>query len=91
MLYYIQVEDHPYQYRNFEGVIPKGEYGAGPVMIWDEGYWEPLGNPVEDLKKGSMKFILKGRNQILAYLVYLYHLKDTLQYEIQYHSFALPL
>lgn len=57
----IQVEDHPYQYRNFEGVIPKGEYGAGPVMIWDEGYWEPLGNPVEDLKKGSMKFILKGR------------------------------
>ncbi len=57
----IEVEDHPYEYRHFEGVIPKGEYGAGPVMIWDEGTWKPLGNPKEDFKNGTIKFILKGK------------------------------
>ena len=56
----ILVEDHPLEYRHFEGVIPEGEYGGGTVMIWDEGTWEPLNNPAEDLIKGSIKFILKG-------------------------------
>jgi bifunctional non-homologous end joining protein LigD len=41
----IAVEDHPLSYRNYEGVIPDGEYGAGPVQVWDKGYWIPLNNP----------------------------------------------
>jgi len=57
----VQVEDHPLDYRNFEGTIPKGEYGGGVVMLWDEGYWEPHGNVDELLSEGSLKFVLKGR------------------------------
>lgn len=57
----IQVEDHPLEYRNFEGIIPKGEYGGGVVMLWDEGYWEPYVNVEEGLNKGMLKFVLKGR------------------------------
>ena len=59
----VQVEDHPLEYRNFEGTIPKGEYGGGVVMLWDEGYWEPQeGIDVDEgLKNGSLKFILTGR------------------------------
>ncbi|MDF2949495.1 MAG: ligase [Sedimentibacter sp.] len=56
----VKVEDHPLEYRNFEGVIPKGEYGGGVVMLWDEGYWEPNGNVEEMLNAGALKFILKG-------------------------------
>jgi bifunctional non-homologous end joining protein LigD len=57
----IQVEDHPIEYRNFEGTIPKGEYGGGVVMLWDEGYWEPDGNADENLHNGALKFTLRGR------------------------------
>ena len=57
----IHVEDHPLSYRHFEGTIPKGEYGGGTVMVWDEGYWEPLGNPSKDFKNGLVKFILRGK------------------------------
>jgi bifunctional non-homologous end joining protein LigD len=53
-------EDHPLEYGSFEGVIPKGEYGGGPVMIWDEGTWEPIGDPDEGLAKGDLKFRLHG-------------------------------
>lgn len=56
----VHVEDHPLTYRNFEGTIPKGEYGGGTVMLWDEGYWEPIGNPDKDFKDDSIKFILHG-------------------------------
>lgn len=57
----VQVEDHPLEYRNFEGTIPKGEYGGGVVMLWDEGFWEPHGNVENGLREGMLKFILKGK------------------------------
>ncbi len=57
----VMVEAHPLDYRNFEGVIPKGEYGGGTVMLWDEGFWEPYGNVDEGIAKGELKFLLKGR------------------------------
>jgi bifunctional non-homologous end joining protein LigD len=57
----VRTEDHPLEYGGFEGVIPKGEYGAGPVMIWDRGTWEPLSDPDEGLAKGDLKFRLHGK------------------------------
>ena len=57
----VQVEDHPLEYRNFEGTIPKGEYGGGVVMLWDEGHWEPQSDVDKGLSRGSLKFVLKGR------------------------------
>jgi len=56
----VMVEDHPLDYRNFEGTIPKGQYGGGVVMIWDEGFWMPLGDMKESLERGSLKFLLAG-------------------------------
>ena len=53
----VKVEDHPLSYCNFEGTIPKGEYGGGAVMLWDEGIWEPL-NEDFDFEKKELKFIL---------------------------------
>jgi len=57
----VKVEDHPLDYKNFEGTIPKGEYGGGTVLLWDEGIWEPRSDVDEGLEKGSLKFDLKGR------------------------------
>lgn len=57
----VRVEEHPLEYRNFEGTIPKGEYGGGVVMIWDEGFWEPVGNVEAGLGGGVLKFALNGR------------------------------
>lgn len=56
----VRVEDHPYDYRDFEGTIPRGEYGGGVVQVWDEGYWEPLGDVETMLEKGDLKFNLYG-------------------------------
>ena len=56
----VQVEDHPLEYRNFEGIIPKGQYGGGVVMIWDEGYWQPLEDASAGFAAGSIKFTLDG-------------------------------
>ena len=58
----MQVEDHPIDYADFEGVIPAEEYGGGTVMVWDIGTWEPeVPNVDEALKKGDLKFQLFGK------------------------------
>jgi bifunctional non-homologous end joining protein LigD len=57
----VQTEDHPLEYGDFEGTIPKGEYGAGSVAVWDEGRWEPDGDPDEGLREGHLRFTLDGR------------------------------
>lgn len=56
----MQTEDHPVEYGSFEGTIPEGEYGAGPVAIWDRGHWEPEGDPREQYRKGRLTFNLHG-------------------------------
>jgi bifunctional non-homologous end joining protein LigD len=56
-----QVEDHPLEYADFEGVIPRGEYGGGTVMVWDNGTWSPEMPDVGfALNKGEIKFTLNG-------------------------------
>ncbi len=57
----VEVEDHPIEYGGFEGTIPKGQYGGGTVMVWDQGTWEPVTPVDEGLAKGHIKFILHGK------------------------------
>jgi bifunctional non-homologous end joining protein LigD len=57
----ILVDDHSIEYGKFEGVIPRGSYGAGLVVIWDSGVFEPLGDPAAGLAKGRLSFRLKGK------------------------------
>ena len=57
----VHAEDHPLSYRTFEGTIPDGEYGAGTVMLWDDGYYKPIENPHTTYKKGYLKFTLYGK------------------------------
>src|SRR6186997_2733419 len=67
----MHVEDHPFDYKDFEGIIPEGNYGAGTVIIWDQGTYEPLekmeGKKAQEkhllrqLKEGSLKVILHGK------------------------------
>jgi bifunctional non-homologous end joining protein LigD len=55
-----QVEDHPVEYADFEGVIPKGNYGAGPVIVWDKGLWVPLDDPDALEETGKLHLMLHG-------------------------------
>ena len=58
----VHVEDHPLEYKSFEGVIPKGQYGSGTVVIWDKGEWTSLDpNPNQSYRKGDMSFSLQGK------------------------------
>jgi bifunctional non-homologous end joining protein LigD len=57
----VHVEDHPFDYRDFEGNIPKGQYGGGAVIVWDEGRWLPQDDPAAAMKKGHISFELEGR------------------------------
>ncbi|MET0748118.1 MAG: DNA ligase D [Rhizobium sp.] len=58
----VEVEDHPLDYGDFEGTIPKGQYGGGTVLLWDRGYWEPEGHktPEQAFADGDFKFSLEG-------------------------------
>ena len=56
----VEVEDHPLDYGDFEGTIPKGQYGGGTVLLWDRGTWEPEGDAEKMLAKGDLKFTLDG-------------------------------
>lgn len=65
----VEVEDHPLDYGDFEGTIPKGQYGGGTVMLWDRGYWQPEGDPHAMLKKGDLKFTLDGERLKGSYVL----------------------
>jgi bifunctional non-homologous end joining protein LigD len=56
----VQTEDHPLDYGDFEGNIPKGQYGGGAVLVWDRGTWAPEGDPHKGLAKGHLDFTLEG-------------------------------
>jgi bifunctional non-homologous end joining protein LigD len=57
----VRTEDHPLEYGDFEGVIPKGEYGGGTVLLWDRGSWEPEGDAAAAMKRGRLTFELHGQ------------------------------
>ncbi len=56
----VRVDDHPLDYADFEGEIPKGQYGGGEVIVWDRGRWAPEGDPERGLRKGRLDFTLEG-------------------------------
>jgi bifunctional non-homologous end joining protein LigD len=68
----MQVEDHPYSYKDFEGTIPKGNYGAGNVIVWDTGTYEP-----KDSKKGHLSFVLSGKKLKGSWSLIQMHGRDT--------------
>jgi bifunctional non-homologous end joining protein LigD len=57
----VETEDHPLEYGDFEGTIPKGEYGGGTVMLWDRGFWAGEGDPEKAVHKGELRFTLAGQ------------------------------
>jgi len=57
----VQTDDHPIDYLEWEGVIPKGQYGGGTMIVWDRGTWAPEGNPQASLKSGKLSFSLAGK------------------------------
>jgi len=65
----VRTEDHPVDYGDFEGTIPKKEYGGGTVMLWDQGYWEPEGDVDKGLKAGKLKFSLTGERMKGAWVL----------------------
>lgn len=60
----IHVEDHPIEYGAFEGEIPAKQYGAGTVIVWDRGTWEPIGDPGAGLSAGKLAFKLNGEKLV---------------------------
>lgn len=59
----MQVEDHPLDYKDFEGIIPAGNYGAGEVIVWDRGTYRLAegADPAREIERGKIKFVLRGR------------------------------
>jgi bifunctional non-homologous end joining protein LigD len=56
----VKVENHPKEYIDFEAVIPPGNYGAGPMIVWDRGLFLPIGDPAQGMREGEVKFELRG-------------------------------
>ena len=73
----VEVEDHPIDYANFEGEIPKGEYGGGHVIVWDKGEWLPPENVEEQLKKGHLEFELHGQKLGGLWMLLRTHMANT--------------
>ena len=73
----VQVEDHPIEYGNFEGTIPKGQYGGGSVMVWDFGEWEPLEDADKGLAEGHLKFNLNGQKLHGRWALVRMHTRDA--------------
>jgi len=67
--YAVETEDHPIEYIDFEAVIPEGEYGGGPMIVWDTGEWAPMGDVEAGLKKGDFKFRLYGQKVTGGYVL----------------------
>ena len=65
----VRTEDHPLDYAGFEGTIPKGEYGGGTVMLWDNGTWAPLEDVDAGLAAGKLKFVLSGTRMRGAWML----------------------
>jgi bifunctional non-homologous end joining protein LigD len=73
----VQVEDHPIEYGNFEGTIPRGQYGGGSVMVWDFGEWEPLEDVDRGLAEGHLKFNLNGQKLHGRWALVRMHTRDA--------------
>lgn len=73
----VQVEDHPIEYGDFEGTIPKGQYGGGSVMVWDFGEWQPLEDAEKGLTEGRLKFDLKGQKLHGRWALVRMHTRDA--------------
>ena len=72
----IHVEDHPIDYAEFQGTIPDGEYGAGSVETWDRGTWQPLEDPDEGMRKGKLRFTLRGKRLTGRFTLTRLHRRD---------------
>ncbi|MGV8919730.1 MAG: DNA ligase D [Pseudomonas sp.] len=73
----VHVEDHPLGYAGFEGSIPEGQYGAGDVIVWDHGIWQPHGDPQATYKEGKLKFTLVGEKLTGEWALVRTHLKGS--------------
>lgn len=89
----MHVEDHPIEYGTFEGIIPKGEYGGGTVMLWDEGEWEPLDeDPRKAYEKGHLRFELHAKKLQGRWDLIRFKNEDKSWFLIKYKDeFAKPL
>lgn len=88
----IHVEDHPVEYGAFEGIIPKGEYGGGTVMLWDRGIWKPLDeNPTQAYQKGHLHFELEAHKLQGRWDLFRFK-EDEHWFLVKYHDkYAKPL
>lgn len=73
----VQVEDHPLDYARFEGRIPQGHYGAGEVIVWDHGIWQPHGDPAAAYRAGKLSFTLIGEKLAGDWSLVRTHLKGS--------------